>query len=81
MTCKVIIARKEVTVIACSRGHTKHCVKCGRSAGLLCDFPLTGVKKGTTCDRPICSGCAKRVGPSRDYCPAHASLAEAGDQR
>lgn len=66
-------------VIASSRGRRRaFCVQCGRDADKLCDFPLTGAAKGRTCDRPVCSRCATRVGPNRDYCPAHARAAKDG---
>lgn len=51
----------------------KRCNFCppGRAdfATRLCDFDL-GL--GVTCDAAMCSGCAKPVGPDREYCPNHA---------
>lgn len=74
MPCKTIVMGDGVTVIACSRGQSRKRCKCGRPADLLCDFPLSGAKSGKTCDMPICRSCATRVGPNRDYCPAHARM-------
>lgn len=45
------------------------CYKCGFIADLLCDYPLN--KKGKTCDRPMCTKCAHRMGDDLDYCEAH----------
>ena len=61
--------------IVCSRGETKRC-SCGNRMTKLCDWPLTGGKAGKTCDRPMCDKCATRVGPNRDFCPAHARMAD-----
>lgn len=58
---------------------TKLCSACkSRRHTKLCDFALTGKKAGQTCDAPLCDRCATRVGPNRDYCPAHARAAKAG---
>lgn len=50
------------------------CSSCGKTSAVavLCDHPLTGAAAGRTCDRVLCRGCAVRVGPNRDLCPAHA---------
>lgn len=59
--------------IICSRGRKPRatCAFCGaKGAGLLCDFQI-GAKK--TCDRAMCSRCAKHVGPDRDLSPPHAN--------
>lgn len=61
-------------------GPEKDCASCGRTGGILCDFPLrsptvgaeTGeLWKGHTCSRSICARCATRVGAGVDWCPAH----------
>jgi len=75
MPCKVIAAGDGGVIIACSRGQQRQRCACGRPADRLCDYPLRGAKAGQTCSRPICSRCATRVGPNRDYCPAHARMA------
>jgi hypothetical protein len=73
--CQTINLGVDGIVIICSRGQgAKPCVKCGREADRLCDFPLSVKKHGQTCNRPVCSRCSERVGPNRDYCPAHATL-------
>jgi len=36
-----------------------------------CDYVLEG---GKTCDRLMCSKCARRVGPNVDLCPQHHDL-------
>jgi hypothetical protein len=65
--------------IAC--GHTRHrnCSTpgCRRHADKLCDFPVLRDDKAATCDRPVCGGCALRVGPDRDFCQPHAREAQA----
>lgn len=68
------------TVIICGRGRaSKACVVCGRSAGLLCDFPLTGPKAGQTCDRALCAVHTFRPRAGVDFCPAHAAMVTATD--
>lgn len=41
---------------------------CGNRATLLCDYP---VRRGKTCDAPLCAGCTTKRGGG-DLCPAHA---------
>jgi hypothetical protein len=62
--------------ILCGRGPLpKMCVVCfQRYSSKLCDFPLTGSKKGKTCDRPLCQSCAVHKEPNTDYCPTHARM-------
>jgi hypothetical protein len=65
------------TVIVCTRGHrgpSKPCVVCGRSAGLLCDFELTGQRTGELCSRPLCAAHTYRPSAGVDLCPAHAEI-------
>jgi len=64
-----------ISGFACTRGPRKRC-KCGRPATRLCDWQLSGPKAGKTCDAPLCDRCAARVGPGRDYCQAHARMAD-----
>ncbi len=52
-------------------------VGCDRPHVALCDFPLEGAAKGKTCDRKMCASHRGKVGPDRDYCPAHLALAKA----
>ena len=42
-------------------------------ANLLCDFVIGTTLGGDpiTCDAKVCSKCAKRVGPDKDFCPKH----------
>jgi hypothetical protein len=61
-----------VTVVVCSRRRKSPPCSCGRPSVKLCDFPLTGPKTGTTCDKPICDRCATSVGENLDYCRVHA---------
>jgi len=61
--------------IVCTRGRRPiTCSVCGKRGDKLCDFPLTGVKAGKTCDRGLCQKCAVHVEPDIDYCPAHARM-------
>lgn len=48
----------------CHNRHTK-----------LCDYPVTRNGQPGTCDAKLCDRCAKRVGPNKDFCPAHERLA------
>jgi len=69
-------AAGNLTTIVCSRGRRRaYCEEpgCRRDSERLCDYPLRGEKAGKTCDRKLCGGHARRVGPDRDYCPAHAA--------
>jgi hypothetical protein len=45
----------------------------GAPARLLCDFEIGKTIGGEpiTCDTPVCVGCAKHVGPDKDFCPKH----------
>jgi len=65
--------------IACGRSPFKACSTpgCRNHADKLCDYPVTRKNgKAGTCDRPMCSRCAKNVGPDRDYCGVHARAPE-----
>ena len=64
--------------IICSRGRRRPtCKACkDRPATRQCDWPLTGRAAGKTCDANLCERCAVHVGEDRDYCPAHARVAE-----
>lgn len=53
-------------------GKRPTCSCCGRDSSKLCDFPLTGVKAGKTCDKKLCGACAVPMGEGVDYCPVHA---------
>src|SRR3990172_9939886 len=37
-------------------------------------FPLTGTKKGATCDAKLCDNHASSQGRNRDFCPTHAAM-------
>jgi hypothetical protein len=60
--------RRVGNAIICTRERPRRCRYCGRSANLLCDFPLPG---GKTCDAPICPSCSFPIGPNADYCKVH----------
>lgn len=61
----------QVTGIICSsRRRSRACSVCKRPSDRLCDYPDTKHKSGT-CDKPLCSECARHVGPDRDHCPSH----------
>jgi hypothetical protein len=59
----------------------KFCLQSGVSpryageATLLCDFVVGKTLGGAeiTCDARMCSFCARRVGPDRDFCPKHSA--------
>ena len=75
MTC-TRLRDGDATVFICSRVPLRHrkCASCGAPATRQCDAPLRGSKEGKTCDRHLCDGCATRIGPDVDLCPAHARL-------
>lgn len=76
--------------IACSRGERhKRCSVCGKISNRLCDYPLTGMRKGATCDIPLCEQHAYPAGKhesgpykgdSIDYCLVHHEMT-AGQQK
>jgi hypothetical protein len=75
MVCRTIYDNEGKAIgISCTRGESSKCSKCGARSTKLCDFPLTGHLKGQTCDRKLCARCAVKMGPNRDFCPAHAEL-------
>jgi hypothetical protein len=75
MHCRDIVIDGKVVGIACgSRSRPKPCKQCGARSTRLCDYPLAGKKRGTTCDAPLCDRCAVKVGPDRDFCRPHANL-------
>jgi len=61
--------------IVCGTRRRQRC-KCGRPAGLLCDWKVDGKRSGT-CDAPICDGCTTSPAPNKDLCPTHAAELEA----
>lgn len=56
------------------RRQTKPCRVCGKESTKLCDFPTRGARNKTTCDAPLCDGCAVSIGPDSDLCPTHAKF-------
>lgn len=76
MTCRVLADGKGVTIIACSRGVKKSCSTpgCRNYAQVLCDFFIMSKGEVATCDRPVCSRCAKHTEEGKDYCRAHAKI-------
>lgn len=74
MTChRVDLPGIGVAIVCGPRRRERKC-RCGAPATKLCDWPkLSG---NGTCDRAVCDACAVNVGPDRDYCPAHAKMAE-----
>ena len=73
-----IVIDGQVVGIACGSRPTRYCQTqgCRRVATIQCDHPVTRKGKAGTCDRWCCRGCAKNVGPDRDYCPPHARAVE-----
>ncbi len=43
------------------------CALCGRLSDVLCDWP----DHGSTCDLPMCRGCAASIAREVDLCPVH----------
>ena len=68
MVCTPIKLEGGMTaIVCCGRGRKRRCA-CERPATLLCDWK---VGKGKTCDRPICTGCAKEVAHDKHLCREH----------
>jgi len=63
---------------ACYRESRPRCatVGCGGVGSKLCDFPVKRRGRDTTCNRRMCSRCAKSIGGDQDFCPPHARAAE-----
>lgn len=57
-------------IIICRGRHTVEFCMCGRQGDFLCDWKVPDRKSGT-CDKPICSKHAKKVGPEKHLCPFH----------
>jgi hypothetical protein len=61
-----------VTILCVRRGGVKlkPCADCGRVSGVLCDAPLERPRFGqpapATCDRPLCTACARHIGRNLD---------------
>lgn len=57
--------------IVCHRGSRRRCSVCKNAwADLSCDFP-TPTRKSGTCDKPLCTACAVKMGEDLDFCPSH----------
>lgn len=65
------LASGETAIVCTGRQRQRKCA-CGRRATLLCDFKADGAKK--SCDKPLCSHCAVRIGPDIDHCPSHHTM-------
>lgn len=74
MVCKTMNLPGGGFAIVCGLPKPKACIHCGKPSSKLCDFPLTGAKVGSTCDRPLCIRCATHVDPDTDYCQQHARI-------
>lgn len=94
MPCTRMRGRNGEVIFVCSRGPSprKKCVKCGRPADLLCDWPAPRKKSGT-CDAPLCERCTFRpekvqrpplagepIDDTYDLCPKHAEAYKAADK-
>jgi hypothetical protein len=78
MPCAALKLEDGRTAILCSRGkRTRKCHCCGAPAARLCDFEL---RRGKSCDKPLCDACAVPAGDDRDYCPDHPWTAVAQPQ-
>lgn len=67
------------TIVCTTRGvvRPEATCPCGKPATRLCDFPMTGARSGTTCDRPMCAWCAWRASKNLDYCDEHREVMQA----
>lgn len=77
--CRWVKLPNGATALVTSDVRLSKCEACGARVEdvVLCDWPLAGKAIGRTCDAQCCRRCARRVGPNRDYCPAHARLDDA----
>lgn len=68
----------DTPVIVCgSRRYREQRCKCDQVATKLCDWIMTRANretgaKQTTCDEPLCDGCATTPAPDKDLCGKHA---------
>lgn len=70
MTCHLVQMPAGGSAIVCTTSRRRRC-RCGRPAGLLCDWKVSSRKRGT-CDAPICDRCAVSPAPDKDLCQDHA---------
>lgn len=81
MTCSIVkLPGGGTAIVKHANARTPRCKFCktddhfenSRPATLLCDFPVGFTLGGDpiTCDAPICTHCALRVG-DKDFCPKH----------
>jgi hypothetical protein len=72
MPCIPIQMPGGATAIVCTgRRGRRRCSACKNAwASLECDFPTPSRKSGT-CDKPLCTDCAIKMGEDLDYCPHH----------
>jgi hypothetical protein len=79
MPCAPFKLGDGTTGIICTRGHRPAPCSvpgCTRDHCRLCDYPVTRAGVTGTCDAKLCGQHAVHVGTDRDYCPAHAKLAQ-----
>lgn len=69
MVCKTVKMPGGGHVIVCGPRPRQQRCSCGRSTGLLCDWP-TPERKSGMCDKPVCLDC-RRIDGDKDYCPFH----------
>lgn len=73
MTCEHVTLPDGTAAIVCGpRRRKAKCCKCGKPAGLLCDWKVK-TKRSGTCDEPICARCTSSPAPDKDLCPDHAA--------
>lgn len=76
MGCAVIRKDGGVTVIACTRGRRAAPCQvsgCSYAHECLCDYELTGDRKGARCDMKLCV-VHRTKSRGRDLCPIHAKM-------
>ena len=77
MPCRTVAIPGGGYAIVCRRAKqlTHRCVVCHTVYNMkLCDYPLSGVRHGETCSRPVCATHAHHTDPDYDLCPSHARV-------
>jgi len=71
MPCEHVTIENRRMIVCTGRRGRRQCSACKNAwASLECDYP-DAKKKSGTCDKPLCTECAVKMGENLDYCPHH----------